>query len=79
MASAQARLSNDDTLWLWANLIIERDTLPAGVQRRAFDIGFIEGQTLLQLSMHPVGRGLIGQTDMRGAHPGELRNSGRLR
>uniref|UniRef100_UPI003F7B042E LasR-specific antiactivator QslA n=1 Tax=Pseudomonas benzenivorans TaxID=556533 RepID=UPI003F7B042E len=30
VASAQAWLSNDDTGWLWANLIIERDALPPG-------------------------------------------------
>lgn len=38
---AQAWLSNDDTGWLWANLIIERNALPAAVQRRAFEIGFL--------------------------------------
>ena len=41
VASAQAWLSNDDTGWLWANLIIERDALPAGVHQRAFEIGFL--------------------------------------
>ncbi|MDM8348759.1 LasR-specific antiactivator QslA [Pseudomonas sp. sp1636] len=38
---AQAWLSNDDTGWLWANLIIERDVLPGGLQRRAFEVGFL--------------------------------------
>jgi hypothetical protein len=41
VTSAQAWLSNDDTGWLWANLIVERDALPAGVQRRAFEVGFL--------------------------------------
>ncbi|WPC04212.1 LasR-specific antiactivator QslA [Pseudomonas benzenivorans] len=41
VASAQAWLSNDDSGWLWANLIIERDALPPGAQRRAFEIGFL--------------------------------------
>lgn len=41
VSSAQAWLSNDDTGWLWANLIVERDALSAGVQRRAFEIGFL--------------------------------------
>ncbi|SDH61899.1 hypothetical protein SAMN05216603_11135 [Pseudomonas benzenivorans] len=41
VASAQTWLSNDNTGWLWANLILERDALPAGAQRRAFEIGFL--------------------------------------
>ncbi|WPC05858.1 LasR-specific antiactivator QslA [Pseudomonas benzenivorans] len=41
VASAQAWLTTDDTGWLWANLIIERDALPPGLQRRAFEIGFL--------------------------------------
>ena len=38
---AQAWLDNDETGWLWANLIVERDALPAGLQRRAFEVGFL--------------------------------------
>ena len=38
---AQAWLGNDDSGWLWANLIAERDMLPPGAQRRAFEIGFL--------------------------------------
>ena len=41
VSCAQAWLSNDDSGWLWANLIVERDALPTGVQRRAFEIGFL--------------------------------------
>ncbi|MCY1553919.1 LasR-specific antiactivator QslA chain E [compost metagenome] len=41
VACAQAWLSNNDTGWLWANLIIERDVLPGGLQRRAFEVGFL--------------------------------------
>jgi hypothetical protein len=41
VTSAQTWLSHDDTGWLWANLILERDALPAGVQRRAFEVGFL--------------------------------------
>ncbi|TWC37699.1 hypothetical protein FBY03_10733 [Pseudomonas sp. SJZ079] len=41
VACAQTWLSHDDTGWLWANLILERDVLPAGVQRRAFEVGFL--------------------------------------
>jgi len=42
VACAQAWLNNDDTGWLWANLIIERDALPAALQRRAFEVGFLK-------------------------------------
>jgi len=41
VASAQAWLSNDNAGWLWANLILERDALPPGAQRRAFEVGFL--------------------------------------
>jgi len=41
VACAQAWLGDDNTGWLWANLIIERDALPAGMQRRAYEIGFL--------------------------------------
>jgi len=41
VACAQTWLSNNDTGWLWANLILERDALPAGAQRRAFEVGFL--------------------------------------
>lgn len=41
VASAQAWLSSDNSGWLWANLIIERDVLPSAAQRRAFEIGFL--------------------------------------
>lgn len=41
VASAQTWLSNDDTGWLWADLIVEREVLPLGAQRRAFEIGFL--------------------------------------
>ncbi|WP_313026612.1 LasR-specific antiactivator QslA [Pseudomonas lopnurensis] len=41
VASAQAWLGNDDSGWLWAGLILERDALPTGAQRRAFEIGFL--------------------------------------
>lgn len=41
VASAQTWLINNDTGWLWANLIVERDALPPGAQRRAFEVGFL--------------------------------------
>ena len=41
VASAQTWLGNDNSGWLWANLILERDALPPGAQRRAFEIGFL--------------------------------------
>ena len=43
VASAQTWLSNDNTGWLWANLILERDALPPGYSvgpsRSAFSAG----------------------------------------
>ena len=41
VACAQTWLSNNDTGWLWANMILERDVLPGGLQRRAFEVGFL--------------------------------------
>jgi len=41
VASAHAWLHCDNTGWLWANLIVERDVLPLAAQRRAFEIGFL--------------------------------------
>ncbi|HBX55508.1 MAG TPA: hypothetical protein DEH10_08985 [Pseudomonas sp.] len=41
LACANTWLSDDATGWLWANLIVERDALPVGAQRRAFEIAFL--------------------------------------
>ncbi|RJG13024.1 hypothetical protein D3879_07040 [Pseudomonas cavernicola] len=38
---AKAWLSNPDSCWLWGNLILEREALPPGIQRRAFEVGFL--------------------------------------
>ena len=38
---AQAWLGDDDSGWLWANMIVERDSLPRAGQRRAFEVGFL--------------------------------------
>ncbi|MGH8352196.1 MAG: LasR-specific antiactivator QslA [Pseudomonas sp.] len=39
--SAQAWLASAHTGWLWASLIVERECLPPGNQRRAFEVGFL--------------------------------------
>jgi hypothetical protein len=41
LACANTWLHNDDSGWLWANLIVERDAWPPGIQRRAFEIAFL--------------------------------------
>jgi len=41
VASAQTWLGNDNTGWLWADLILQRDALPSAAQRRAFEVGFL--------------------------------------
>lgn len=41
VARAQDWLTNANSGWLWTGLIVERDWLPPGTQRRAFEIGFL--------------------------------------
>lgn len=38
---AQDWLSNAHSGWLWTSFIVERDWLPPGNQRRAFEVGFL--------------------------------------
>ncbi|MGE8499457.1 MAG: LasR-specific antiactivator QslA [Pseudomonas sp.] len=41
VACANTWLDSDGSGWLWANLIVERDALPGGIERRAFEVGFL--------------------------------------
>ncbi|NQD94415.1 hypothetical protein HP532_17370 [Pseudomonas sp. CrR25] len=41
VACAQAWLCDDNTGWLWADMILNREALPAGIQRRAYEMGFL--------------------------------------
>lgn len=41
VARAQDWLSNRHSGWLWTTFIVERDWLPPGDQRRAFEVGFL--------------------------------------
>nr|WP_312971304.1 LasR-specific antiactivator QslA [Pseudomonas sp.] len=39
--AAQAWLAGNRRNWLWAALIFEREEIPAEIQRRAFEVGFL--------------------------------------
>lgn len=41
VARAQDWLGNAHSGWLWTTLMVERDWLPPGSQRRAFEVGFL--------------------------------------
>lgn len=38
---AQAWLDDPNSGWLWTNLLLERQRLPPGPQRHAFELGFL--------------------------------------